>query len=209
MYIIFVILGKVKVKDSFHVIHINPSCSHISGYQNLRVAVAEMIHNPVALHLFHISVESFRKVTPALQCVGQFIHHPFGIAEHKGKFGIIDIQKPAQDFYFIFALNIIIILFDVRNRQLFFYYFNGHCVFLVFFGNIQNGFRHGCRKQHRLPLLRDIFQNCLYVLPKSHVQHFVRLIQYDGIYFLALDGSAPQVIHNSSWCSDDDLSAAF
>ena len=93
MHIKFIILRHIIIKHCLYIIYINTTGCHIGGDQNLCFAAAEAFHNTVSLALLHISMQTFRKISPSFQCLSQLIHTFFCIAEYKGELWIVHIQK--------------------------------------------------------------------------------------------------------------------
>ena len=54
-------------------------------------------------------------------------------------------------------------------------------------------------------LIGNLAQNQLHILAKSHIQHFIRLVQHHHIYMLKLNGVTTHMIHNASRCTYNDL----
>ena len=57
-------------------------------------------------------------------------------------------------------------------------------------------------------LARNKGQNALNVLAEAHVEHFIRLIQYDGCQMVQLECMTMDVIHDTTRCADDDFRTA-
>ena len=157
MNIILVILRQIVVKYCFHIVNIDTTGSDIRCYQNLCFSVTEVSHNTVTLLLFHITMQTFCKITTVLQFVCQLVYHVFCITEYKGELRIIHIQKSCQNIQLIFSSYIIVILFDIFYSQLFFYHFDGQRIFLILFCDLHDLFRHSCGKKNGLAVFRKIF----------------------------------------------------
>ena len=136
------------------------------------------------------------EIPPAQKTIHQKVHLFLRIAEYNRKFWVINIKNSGQHFLFALRPYLIVILLDVRNRQLALRYLDHFRMILVLLRNIKNGLGHGCRKQHRLALFWHLFEYCLYVLPESHVQHLIRLIQHNRMEMLHFYGSAAHMIHH-------------
>ena len=93
VHIKFIILRHIIIKHCLYIIYINTTGCHIGGDQDLCFAAAEAFHNTVSLALLHISMQTFRKISPSFQCLCQLIHTFFCIAEYKGELWIVHIQK--------------------------------------------------------------------------------------------------------------------
>ena len=68
-------------------------------------------------------------------------------------------------------------------------------------GNTANSVRHGGGKQGDLPLLRGLFKNPLDIVDKSHAQHLIGLVQYQGLQFCQLEGAAAHMVHHPAGCA--------
>ena len=89
MYIVLVILRNVKVEYRLDIVNIDTTRRHVRRDQDLGLAVSETVHDTVSLGLLHISVQSFRKISPALQFARELIYHTLGVAEYDGKLRIV------------------------------------------------------------------------------------------------------------------------
>ena len=187
MNIVLVILRQIVVKYCLHVIDIDTAGSHICCHQNLCLAITEVTHHTVTLLLFHITMQTFCKITAVLKLVCQFIYHVFCITEYKGELRIIDIQKSCQNIQFVFSSDIIVILLNIFHCQLFFYNFDGQRIFLILFCNLHDLFRHRCRKKNGLTIFRKILQYFFDILTESHIQHFICFIQNDRMDKITAD----------------------
>ncbi len=54
-------------------------------------------------------------------------------------------------------------------------------------------------------LSRDLSQNQLHILPKSHVQHLIRLVQNHHVHMIQLDGMPAHMVHHTSGGSNNNL----
>src|SRR5699024_11689222 len=114
-----------------------------------------------------------------------------------------------ENLALVFRTHFILVLSDVRNRQLLSHHFNGLRVVLVFSWKFQDRTRHRRREQERLPVFPDLTEDRLDILPESHIQHLIRLIEdYRGDFF-KLHRLSAHVVHDPSRCSDDHLHARF
>ena len=82
-------------------------------------------------------------------------------------------------------------------------------VFLVLLGDCENCRRHGGRKQHGLPFLRCLCEHGFDVFTKAHVQHFVRLVEYNGLKLIQLQSAPAQMIQHTSRCANHQIGAVF
>ncbi len=184
MHIIFNFLRYIKINDRFHITNINTSCSHIRGNQHITGSITERGHNPVTHCLRKIPVETFCKISSSFQMLCQLFHHFSGVAENQSTFRIVIIQKSCYSFPFIFTAYFIIILLNRRYRQFLLYGFNKYRIILKLTSDIQNRLRHSGRKQYRLMLSFYLRKNRLHIFTKSHIQHFIRLIQNHRLNFI-------------------------
>ena len=69
--------------------------------------------------------------------------------------------------------------------------------------------RHRGREEDRLPIFRHLRKRGLNILTESHVQHFVRFIEDDGLGLVKLQRASTQVIQHTPRGTNDDLSTAL
>jgi len=205
--VIFRIIGEIVIEDHFHVVHVDATSRHIGGYQELQARFAKSVHDPIALHLAHVSVQSVRLVTVGDHVFDQVIHHRLGIAENDAEFQIMDIDQSGEQFEFEAALDFEHGLLDGRHRH-------GLLLDLDVFGIPRegldpgaNGARHGGREEDGLSFLRKGFQNHLDVLSESHIQHHIGFIEDDRMEPVELQGAATHVVHDPARGADHDLGA--
>lgn len=73
MNIYFGVVGKVVVDDMGEVVDVESACGHIGGYQQLKMPVAEPVHDDVALFLGEVAVKGVGVIAVADQVVGHFL----------------------------------------------------------------------------------------------------------------------------------------
>ncbi len=210
MHIVLVVLRNVIIEDSLHIVHVNPARGDIRCNEYLGLAVAESAHYAVTLRLFHVAVKSLGEISPALQLLGQLVHHALCVAEDERKLWIVVVQQSRENFNFVPALDIVVVLLDAGHGQLLFHNPDINRVVLILFRDVQNRFWHRRGKEYRLTVFpRNVFQNCLNILAESHVEHFVRLVKHHGVHILAADRFSAEVIHHTSRRPDNNLYSAF
>ena len=79
----------------------------------------------------------------------------------------------------------------------------------VFFRNLTNLFWHGGGKQGGLPFCGALLKNPLHIINKTHTQHFISFIQYQGTEFMQLQCSATHMIHDSPGGPYHNVNAAL
>ena len=80
---------------------------------------------------------------------------------------------------------------------------------LIFSCNFQNRLWHCCRKEYCLMLLWQVFEHCLDVLPKTHVEHLICLVEHYCLYMVRPDCLSPEMIHKTPRSSDNNLHTAL
>ena len=69
--------------------------------------------------------------------------------------------------------------------------------------------RDGRRKQQRLPLGGQVFDDALDVREKAHIQHAVGLVQHKALHAVELDDALPHQIPQAAGRGDQDIRAAL
>ena len=156
MHVILIVLRDVIVEHRLHVAHVDSAGRHIGGHQNVRAAVAEAVHHAVALHLLQIPVKSLREISSALKRLHQLIHLLFGVAEHDGQLGSVQVQQTAHHLHLVLGLHLVVILGNLGNGQLLFYHADRHRLLLELPGDLSDGRRHGGGEHQGLTLLGEL-----------------------------------------------------
>ena len=79
---------------------------------------------------------------------------------------------------------------------------NLYRVFQISCGYASDLLRHSCRKKRNLSFIRSLLKNPLYVINKSHPQHFICFIQNKCSEITKFQSAAAHVIHNASWSTN-------
>ena len=78
---------------------------------------------------------------------------------------------------------------------------------LILSCDLHDRLRHCSREQSCLMLFRHILKNCLNVLSKSHIKHFISFIKDKYLNILELHCMSADMVKNTSRCSNDDLNS--
>ena len=207
--IVLMILGQVVVKHGIHALDINATGSHIGGDENGISAALEPVHDLGALELFHIVRGDLRQKATETQRLSQLVYHLLGVAEDHGRLGLFRQQEQLERIGLASHGNADGKLSDGIHRPVCALDLHQHRVVLILLGDRQDCRRHGSGEQHGLTFFRNLRQDRLDVLPESHVQHFVRLVQDDGFQIVQFQRPAAEMVEDTSRRADYQIGAVF
>lgn len=129
----------------------------------------------------------------------------FGMNEDNCCIKIFCFQEMYQCFVFVYILDSLVVLVDVRMGS----YVGLNVYFLWFFykvvGNVMNCFWYGCREQSGLMIFWDLCYNGFNVFDEVYVQYFVSFIQNQIVQFREVQSVMFQVVQQMVWSIDNDL----
>ena len=164
-----------------------------------------MPHGHIPLVLGHVPMQAFCLKTGFFQHFRQLVHLDLCITKDQAEFGLIILQQADACGIFILAFHLIVSLGNQRDCQ-----FSGRnpdqpCILLEAVCYLQDRLGHSCREQSGLVLIGNLAQNQFHIFPKSHVQHFVCLVQHHHVHMIQLNGVTAHVIHHPSRGTHNNL----
>lgn len=85
--------------------------------------------------------------------------------------------------------------------------FDEHGIALVLLAKLGDRARIGGGKEHGLPVRGQRAQDLLHVVLEAHIEHAIRLIQYDGADAMHAQGASPQMVQHAPRCANGDVRA--
>ena len=184
------IIRQTVVYNMRQVVHIQSAGSHIGSYQQLQMALAELLHHQVALCLGKLSVKRIGVVSVLNQFVGNLLCFLTGAAEDDSVNLRIVIGNAFQCQVFIFGVYHIEHMVHVFASLVFGTYNNLFGIMQILFRDARNLRTHGGGEEQRIAVFRHIGQNGVDTVGKSHVQHLVGLIHYHILHGGKAHGAA-------------------
>src|SRR6266478_1900608 len=109
--------------------------------------------------------------------IHQVVHHPFGVAENNAQFEIVDIDEPGEQLDFVTPIHFVKNLLDGWNSERFL--LDGDILrgARIFLDQLLNRPGDSGGEKDRLALFRSRLENYLAVVPETHDQHDINLIE--------------------------------
>ena len=144
MHIVLNILRNVVVEHHINVINIDAAGCNVRRNQHINRPTAETRHHPIALHLFHITMQCFHEISARRQACHQIVNRSFCITEDQCQLRVVHIQQPAKCLKLITFADLNVGLLNLRHRQ--FAACNLHKLWIMLESarNVQNRRRHCC-----------------------------------------------------------------
>src|SRR3546814_9017540 len=96
----------VVVEDVGELVDVEAARRHVGGQQELRGAVAQAGHHPVALGLVHAAVQRLGAVAPAVEAVGQVVDlGPRAAEDDRSEEHTSELQSLMRISYAVFCLK--------------------------------------------------------------------------------------------------------
>ena len=207
VHIVFRILRQIIIDHDLHIVNVDASCRHIRGDQDIGGSVPETPHGHVSLMLGHIPMESLHLKASLLHHLRKLVHLDLRIAEDKAELRLIIFQQTDACRILVLLLHSVIPLGHQRYGQLLRRYLHQSGILLEFVRNIQNRLGHSSGKQRCLVGIGNLSKNQLHILPESHVQHLVRLVQHHHVHIIKLHSAPAHMVHDPPRRAYDDLGA--
>ena len=203
------ILRQVVVEYRVHALDINAAGCHVGGDQNGTSAAFEAVHHLCPLKLLHVAVKPCRRKATQTEGFGQFVYHFLGVTEDHCRLRLFRQQQQLESIGLTShghadrkLCNRIYCPVGTLNLH-------QHRLFLILLGNCQNCRRHGGGEQHSLAFLRNLCQHRFDVLAEAHVQHFIGFVQHDRFQVVQLQGTAAEVVKDTSGSADHQIGTVF
>ena len=141
-----------------------------------------------------------------LEVLRQTIHFPLHPAEDQCLVVLLRLQKAHDRFVPLAFVNDIIELFDVDVLGCFGADDRDELRLIEQrVGELFDGFGHRGRKEQRLSVLGNVFEDLPHIVEEAHVEHLVRLVQNDDFGIEDIDLSLLIEVLETSGCRHHDL----
>jgi hypothetical protein len=209
MEIIFHVVRQVVVENDLDIVDINSTRGNVSGNEELKSGLPELVHHTISHQLRHIAVQTICRISLSIQVIDKFVDHAFGIAEDDAQLEIVDIDQACQQLDLIIAIHFIVDLLDRRHGERLL--FDAHLLWIarVLFNQLLNWPRNGRGKEYGLAFRRRRLQDHFDIIAKTHVEHDVDFIQDDDLQTGKLERAATHVVHDPAGRTDHNIRALF
>ena len=207
--VILVFVGQIVIDHRFHVVHVDAPGRHIRADQDGEAAPLEPGHHLIALGLGNIAVEGFGFIAGFVQPLAEPAAHILGVGEDHDPAVDVGIQQVQKMIVFPVPVGGDHVLGDLRPVFLGGGDGDFHWLMLVFPGDGQHVLIGGGGEHHELPGGRDGFDDPAHVLHKAHFQHFVGLVDDQGMHGAEAGRAPVQVIQHAARRGHDDLRPAL
>ena len=174
-------------------------------------ALAEPVHDPIALLLAHAAVQGRRVVAAAGQRLRQLVHFQPGACEDQRRGGILQVQDPRQRGELVGAAHDVHALPDAGHlRARWPFGAHGHPDRLPEMASRdpRDRGRDRGREERGLASRRGRGEERLEVFGEAHVEHLVGLVEHDGLHGVEGEAAASQVVHGPAGGGDHHVDPA-
>ena len=205
----FDIVGDVVIDHVTDARHVQAAGRHVGGHQDIQVAILEALHGLLPLLLRDITVESRGRIAPRRQFVGQLSGQDTGAHEYDHAVEVLDLENTGQGIEFVHPRHHPHALADGGIDHGFHFYGDFLRVAQVALGDAADGIGHGGGKQRYLALGGGLLQDPLDIVDEAHAQHFIGLVQNQGLQLAQLERAPPHVIHYPARCTHHHVHTPF
>ncbi len=202
------VVGNVVVDDVADALDVQPARGHVGGDQDVDIPALEPIDDFLALLLRHVAVECGGRESARFEPSGEFLGGHARAREHQHRVERLDLQDPGQRVELVHAADHPVALVDAGRRGGLRADRDVLGIAQVSVGDTPDRVGHGGRKQHLLAALGNPFQDLPDFVDKAHAQHFVGLVEHQGIERIDPERALFQVIDDPPGRADDDIGAA-
>ena len=202
------IIRQVVVDHEFEVIDVDATGGDVGRHEECKRRLLEVIHHPRPLGLRHTAVEAFGRTSSSHERVGEFLDHLLRVAEDQAALDVVKIDQPSERVKLCVMPDLVIDLIDQRrpgdNSLL-----DLHQLGVTGMTADQrlDGRGNGRREKHRLPLGGGRREDLLDILPESHVEHPVGLVEHHQLHPGQVERVAGQMVRKPSWRAHHDVRA--
>ena len=207
MYIGFRDIRQLEIDNMCQFIDVDASGGNIGGYQYPCLTAFEIQERPLSCILGFVAVNGFGAYTRAGESLSYLIRTMLGTGKHQRGGYRLCFQDMEQQGTFVLPVDKIDgLLYGLcGGRDRCHFYLGGigqdrRCQLLDL-----RGHRRG--KEQGLPFLRQFGNDLLYIVYESHVQHPVRLVQYEERYVLYIDVPLVHQVQQTAGRSHQDVDA--
>lgn len=165
------------VEHRIEIIDVQAARRDVCCYEHARTSIGESNQNFVALVLIEIAVQGETNDALSFEIVRYFGAIDLGIAEYEIQCSAPFANRTYQIGTAVFACDFTPVLRDARCL-LIAGDINNNCVPLHPVADGSDCFRIGGAEQQRLPLSRDVFQDRVQLVGKSHVEHAIGFVEH-------------------------------
>ena len=205
MGVVLHVIGQSVVDNVRKVVDIEPSRSHIGSHEQLRVVLSELLHRQVALLLRKIAVQGLRIIAVANQHVGHFLRFKARATKHYGIYPWIIVYYALQSQILILGLYQIVNMVHAFGSLIAAAHYNLLVVVQIVLGNSLNFAAHRGRKEQCVALGRHPVENFVDVVRKTHVKHFVGLVEHHVFHPIEHRHAALHQVYEPARCGHHHL----
>ena len=207
MDILLYLVRQIVIEHMGQVVHIQTSGRHIGSHQKLEVLETEPAHRIVALRLGKIPMQGIGIVPILDQLFGHLLGLAPGPAENDGIDIRVKVDNPLQGQVAILGIDHVVMMGHIGRTLVLGP--NRHLLRLmhVMIGYLTDFLRHRSREKPSMLVFRRVFQNAVQLVPETHVEHLVGLIEHHRMQMAEIDFAPAQDIQHTPRRGHDDFHA--
>ena len=203
------VVGDIVVEHVGDALHIQPACGHVSGHEDIELAVPEAPHRFLPLGLGQVTVQRRGGVAAGVELLGQFRGGGSGADEDDHAVEGFHLQNPRQRIQLVQARHHPHSLSDGFSGGVLHLDDDLDRVLQVVASDALDGRRQGGGKQDELVRDRGFLQNPFHIIDEAHAQHFIGLVQYQAAQGFEFERPASHVVHDAPGGAHDHLWTAL
>ena len=206
VYVGFGIVRNIVVNNVTDTLNVKTTSSDIGSDQNIERTFLQAVDHLLTQRLAHITIKSGSGEATGFELFCQLNRSRTGTYEDNHGVELFDFQNPGQRIQLVQTARHPHLLGDRGDSGGLGTNLNRDRLFQIGICDTADRWRHGGREQSGLTLRRGMLENPLDIINKAHPQHFVGFVEYDRLQAIKLETATTQVIHHSTWGTNNHLS---
>ena len=182
VHIVFAHIGDFVVHHVRQVVDVNAACGNVGGHQGAHITALEAGQRLGAGGLALVAVQRHGGNAVLLQKLGHVVGAKLGAGEHQHLAPVLRVNDVRQQGFFLAAAHGVDHLRDALHRGVARRDLHALRVLQQGGGQIANLVAKSGREQQALFVARHQGQHFFHVMDKAHVEHAVRLVQYQNLH---------------------------